>query len=326
MVRAMLDAPHLLLSLTTFNPGRTRASAEVWRGMAELAPLHGVAPLVGHNLEYRLGGADAPPEVRDSLLGHYQGAMADNVYKLVNLRQMLSLKKGLPVLLLDAVAAADTLYPHVAYRPMGEIRLLVHPPDLPALLETLGQVGFVPSPGETDPLGGAVITSDQRTEVIVHTSALARDPEVDGIWKRSVPAAAYGPGVRRPGPEDALLTALLFRAKQGFDVPLVTMIDLRELVRGAPELGGPYSRPLDIAAIRARVSALKLNRSLWVAMSIVARLFPEVSEPALALAESPRPATRMLLDRAVISPACDLHRSRAFRGAERLRRLLSGGG
>ena len=42
MVRPMIDASQLLLNLTAFTPGRTRAPAEVWRGMAELAPLHGV--------------------------------------------------------------------------------------------------------------------------------------------------------------------------------------------------------------------------------------------------------------------------------------------
>ena len=322
----MDDASQLLLALTRFVPQRQKAAPASWLEVARLAPPHGVAPLLAYNLEYRLAGSGAPQDVRDALLGHYQGALADNVYKLVNLKKLLAEAPTRRALLLDAAALADALYPHIAFRPLGELRILVQSADLAPFTEAFGRVGFRPR-GSVDPLGGQHVLSDDRTEIVLHTRLYpeARQSEEVRLWERAVPHRAYGENAVRPALEDALLSAVLLLARRGFDAPLLHLIDLRELVRGSPDLAGPYSRPADAGLVRERAAALKLERALWVAMEIVAGLFPEVAPRARELSPALRPATQALLRPAVIEPALDLRRTQTVRGASRMRVLLSGG-
>lgn len=320
---ATVDA--LLKALTSFAPKRESASPELWRELVLLAPRHGVAPLVAYNVEYRLAGSGAPQEARDVLLSHYQGALADNVFKLVNLKQALRAIER-PVLLLDAAAVADTLFPHVAFRPMNELRVMVRAAELPPILQALAGLNLAPEPAP-DPLGAAVVVTDGRTRLAIHIRLFpeARAAEEGRLWDRAVPAKAYGSHVLRPSAEDALLCQVLLRARAGFDVPLVELIDLRELARGSPDLGGPYSRALDAAVVKQCAKELKIERALWAAMGVVIELFPEQAERARALQPELRSARAALMRRWVIAPACDLHRERAFFGEERLKRLLAGG-
>jgi len=326
----MHTADALLLHLTAFQPTRPTASADDWHALAELAPVHGVAPLIAYNVEYRLAGAGAPQVVRDLLLGHYQGALADNVFKLVNLKKALAECPDLPVLILDAAAFADSLYPHIAFRPMSELRVLVRPGDLQAVQRGFAEAGYPPV-DDADPLGAQAISTDGRTRIAIHTQLLtqlvgdARAAETQGVWDRALPSKAFGPRALRPSLEDALLCAVLLQARQGFDTPLVEAIDLREAARGAPELGGPYSRPPDPAALLSRARAFKLERGLWAAMARVAALFPGEAEAARALQPALRGSSQALLQKLVVDPSRDLRRTHAARGLPRLRRLLSGG-
>lgn len=326
MVRPMSDAEALLLQLTSFAPARVKASPETWAEVMQLAPPHGVAPLVAYNLEYRLGGANAPQPVRDVLMGQYQGALADNIFKLVNLKTALAQAPGKPVLLLEAAAFADTLYPHVAFRPTHELRLLVHDHDLADVHRGFGAAGYGPT-DEGDPLGGQSVLSDGRTQIVLHTQlfgAKHRAAEA-ALWTRASKAMAYGRDALRPAMEDALLCAVLLQARAGFDCALLQTLDLRELVRGSPDLGGPYSRALDPHVVQERARLFRFDRALWAAMELVAALFPDLSEKARALQPPLRPASAALLRRWVVEPASRLHRTRAPRGLERLRTLLAGG-
>ena len=322
----MSDVDALLLQLTSFSPARVKASPESWGELMQLAPPHGVAPLVAYNLEYRLAGANAPQSVRDVLMGQYQGALADNIFKLVNLKTALTQCPGKPVLLLEAAAFADTLYPHVAFRPTHELRLLVHAADLAAFVQGFGAAGYGLT-DEDDLLGGHNVLSDGRTQIVLHTRlfAQARHAEEAAMWERATKSMAYGRDAVRPAMEDALLCAVLLQARAGFDCALLQTLDLRELVRGSPDLGGPYSRAIDPQVVLARAKILKLDRALWAAMELVATLFPELGEMARALQPPLRAASAALLRRWVVEPASRLHRTRAPRGLERLRTLLAGG-
>jgi hypothetical protein len=293
MVAPMSDVDALLLQLTSFSPARVKASPECWGELMQLAPPHGVAPLIAYNLEYRLAGSNAPQPVRDVLMGQYQGALADNVFKLVNLKTALTQCPGKPVLLLEAAAVADALYPHIAFRPTHELRLLVHAEDLQTFVRGFGAAGYGLI-DEDDALGGHNVLSDGRNAL-------------------------------RPAMEDALLCAVLFQARAGFDCALLQTLDLRELVRGSPALGGPYSRPLDTKVVLERARIFRLDRALWAAMELVATLFPDLGEKARALQPPVRSASARLLRRWVVEPASRLHRTRAPRGLERLRTLLAGG-
>ncbi len=60
-------------------------------------------------------------------------------------------------------------------------------------------------------------------------------------------------------------------------MPWLSFVDLRELVTGATFMGGVYSRPLDVAVLKERAKAWRLERALYTSLSIVERLFPETA-------------------------------------------------
>ena len=106
---------------------------------------------------------------------------------------------------------------------------------------------------------------------------------------------------------------------------MITFVDLRELFLGAPSMQGAYSHPIDLAQVRKRATRWRLQRAVYASTRIVAELFPETAATADTLAPELRQATRSLLDGLVVAPLARLGRMRETRGAERLRRLLTGG-
>lgn len=322
----MQDAHALMLHLSEFSPAKPAATAEAWDALPELAPRHGLAPLIAHNIQYGLSGSGAPTVIRDSLLGHYQGALADNVLKFVTLKKLLAEVPERRAMLLDSAALADALYPHVAFRPTGELRLLVQSAELPVFVEAFRRFGHPPSP-RPDPLGGVATASDDKVMVVFHTRLFpeARGAEEEALWGRAVVHRGFGRNALRPAAEDALLVQVLLLARQGFDVPLIHWVDLREFVRGSTDLGGPYSRPLDGDALRDRARRFGLERALWTALEGVARLFPLQAEAAHALQPKLRSRSSALLERLVVAPVSATARREPYRGEMRLRRLLTGG-
>jgi hypothetical protein len=64
---------------------------------------------------------------------------------------------------------------------------------------------------------------------------------------------------------------------------------------------------------------------VYASTRVVAGLFPETAQVVASLAQDLRPASQALLDALVVAPLARLGRMRETRGAERLRRLLTGG-
>ncbi len=311
--------------LSSFDPPRGSLRDAPWEQYVEWAIAQGLAPLASYNLEYRLPSANAPEWVRDQLLTIYSGSVNDNVMKLVNFKRCVDELEGRQVLILGAAAFADALYPHVGFRPVLEIQILLRRMDVEGFTGYLAQHDFRPEPGET-PHGVQKVLSDTRTPVYLYADVLGsgRQAEVRGIFERAKPLKMYGPSMFRPDLEDALLLTCLEHAREGYQVPWLSFVDLRELVLGAPTMGGVYSRPLDVPALLERARAWRLERALFTSLSIIGRLFPETL-PLVQAAQPPlRRATRELLERLVVAPASEPGKMRQLRGAERLRRVLTG--
>src|SRR5512133_18544 len=122
---ALLDA---LRALTDFTPPRALPDADLSL-LGDVLEAHGLGPLASYQLETTRLGAGLPEAFRERLLGNYQGVVNDNVLKLVSLRNALREAPELPVVLLDAAAYVDWLYPHMAFRPVGEVRIAMRPAD-----------------------------------------------------------------------------------------------------------------------------------------------------------------------------------------------------
>lgn len=317
----------LFRTLSSFDPRRASLKDAPWEEYVPWAIGHGVAPLAAYNLEYRLPGVGAPAWARERLLSVYQGSLNDNVLKLVNLKRTLDDLQGRKILLFGAASFAEALYPHVAFRPVIDIELWVKPHEVDAFANFLRGAEFQPSE-EAGPPGVARVLSDERTTLYVYGDVLGprRAAQQEALLERALPMKVYGTSMFRPDLEDAILLTALLQARDGFVVPAISLIDLRELLLGGASMGSVYSRPVDFDALVRRAKEWRIERALYAACGIVEALFPWAADAARSGKPKLRSATQALLDRLVVRPWSDLGQLTHLRGADRLRRLLTGGG
>lgn len=323
-----MAAPSLLdtfRTLASFEPPRVSLRGAPWQEYVDWAISQGLAPLAAYNLEFRLGGAQAPQWARDRLMSIYTGSVNDNVMKLVNFKRIVDDLEGRKLLLLGGAVFAESLYPHVGFRPVPDIQVLMRKLDVEGFSGYLSHHEFRPEPDEAGS-GATRVLSDGRTALFLYADVLGaeRRAEAQGIFDRALPHRVFGPSFFRPDLEDALLLECLDHARRGYEVPLLAFIDLRELITGAQAMGGVYSRPLDVKALLERARAWRLERALYTSLAITERLFPETAAAVAPALPALRGATRELLNRLVVGPVATPGRTSAFRGTERLRRLLTG--
>lgn len=314
-----MDVLSALRLLTQFNPPRSMGGPVPWFDLAEIAVNNGVAPLIAYNLEYKIGGAGAPSDVRDRLLGIYQGSLSDNVFKLVNLRRLLGEVDDLQAVLLEAAAYADSLYPHVAFRPVPDLRVMVRKEDVPKLVDAGRPMGFkLESEAE-----GVVALSDNRTRFLFFSEMFGENG-FESVYERGVSAKAYGRLVRRPSIEDALLTHMSLLGQSGFEAALIEFIDLREIILGAPNQSASWDTPPDPEVVLERAEQLGVSRALYCAMTLLSEFYPEVKSQADALTPDVGMAMRAVLNKLVVEPSRDLGRQTVNRAAEQIRKVLMG--
>jgi len=325
MAPSLLDTFRILSSFETV---RLSLRGAPWDAYVEWAISQGLAPLAAYNLEYRLGGADAPEWVRDRLLSVYQGSLNDNVMKLVQFKRTIDALEGCRILLLGGACFVEALYPHVAFRPLLQIRMLLREEDMDRATAAFSAGSFKSAPGSSAAQSSSRVLSDGRTELVLACSMLGekRVAAENAIFDRALPMKVYGPSIFRPGLEDAILLVCLAHARSGYQVPMLSFIDLRELLLGAPAVSGPYSHPFDAVALKGRAADWRIERALFASASIVEKLFP-ASTVAVQQALPPlRAPSRRLLERGIVAPVVDLGKTRALRGAQRWTRLLVGEG
>jgi hypothetical protein len=301
---ALLDA---LRALTSFDPPPALPACDL-EELVHVLTAHGLAPLASYQVEHTRLGAGLPATFREALLGQYQGVVNDNVLKLVGLRGSLRAVPDVPVVLLETAAYVDWLYPHMAFRPAGDLRIALRGADADRFAAGVKEQLRLE---RTEQGGRLAVFTDGRITVTAQEGLWPGGPPDELLFERRRPHRAFGPSVARPSPEDALLCAVGDQAIQGLLAPLITFVDLRELLR----------LPLDAAYVRARASAAGLSRALYGALSLVAHFFPEVA----AAAETVRPelsaAERVAVER-VVEAVRDPARLRHLRGTEEVARLV----
>jgi hypothetical protein len=306
---ALLDA---LRALTSFSPPPAPAAlpAADLSVLGDVLEAHGLAPLASYQLETTRLGAGVPHAFRERLLVSYQGVVNDNVLRLVTLRGVLRAAPDVPAVLLGAAAYVEWLYPHMAFRPVGDLRVAIRPADRPRFLELLAAAGGLSVQG-TEHDGRSVVLTDGRITIAVQDALWPGGPAEGPLFERGRPYRVFGPQAMRPSPEEALLGTVAEQAGMGLLAPLVTFVDLRQLLG----LG------LDHDHVLARAGALGLSRALYGAGALVSHFFPEVADaaarvrPALGLAE------RLAVER-VVEAAKDPARLRHLRGADAAARLV----
>jgi putative nucleotidyltransferase-like protein len=301
---ALLDA---LRALTSFAPPPALPACDLAL-LAEVLEAHGLAPLASYQLESTSLGAGVPDVFRERLLSSYQGVVTDNVLKLVTLRGALRELEDVPVVLLDAAAYVDWLYPHMAFRPVIEVRAAMRAADLPRFAErTKGRLDLV----HTEHGGRTAVFSDGTVSIAFQEGPFSGAPADASLFERSTPCRAFGPTAARPSAEDALLSTVGEQALLGLFAPLVTYVDVRELLR----------LPLDAEYVRARAAGLGLARALHGATLLAAHFFPEIAGAAAAVRPALGFAERVAVER-VVEAAKDPARLRHLRGADAAARLV----
>jgi Uncharacterised nucleotidyltransferase len=306
---ALLDA---LRALTSFDPPAELPPCDLGE-LVEVLDAHGLGPLASYHLESRRIGAGVPTWVRERLLPLYQGTVNDNVFKLMTLKGALR-ELDVPALVLGGAAYLDWLYPHLAFRPVGELRLLVRGDDGERFAARVGEGGFHRI--ETGPGGHTATFDDGRLPLLIQEGLVAGQGDDLGALERRVPTPALGPTLARPATEDALLFAAAEVAERGLYAPLLLYVDLRELLL-QPELGDGAAA----ASLKRRAADAGLARALYGACAATARYYPGVSERASAVSPELGRVERAAVE-AVVESAGDPARLRVPRGAEAAARLL----
>ena len=274
---------------------------------------HGLAPMASYQLESRRIGASAPPSLRERLLPLYQGTVNDNVFKLMTLKAALR-GVDVPVVLLDGAGYVDWLYPHLAFRPVGDLRLAVRGADGQRFAEAVKEAGFAPvGTGEG---GHTACFGDGRIELHLQEGLVEGQLDDRGLFDRREPLPAVGPTASRPSAEDALLVAVDALARNGLFGPLLLYVDVRELL-AQPALADRGT----VSAVLERAEAARLSRALYGACRLVATFYPEATERAAALTPELGRVERTAVD-ALVERARDPARLRQPRGAEAAARTV----
>ncbi len=296
---ALLDALRAIASLT---PPAALPDCDLGL-LGDVLEAHGLAPLASHHVESTLLGGSLPDSFRERLLALYQGVLNDTLAKLVTLRRVLRETGAVPVVLLEAAAYVDWLYPHMAFRPVGDLRAAVRGEDGALFAERARAAGL--ELVRTEHGGRTAVFGDGAVALSLQEGLWPGGPPDPALFERASPYRLFGPGAARPSPEDALLATVADQALLGLFAPLVTFVDLRELLR----------LPLDARYVRERAGALGLARALHGSMLLVAHFFPEVVEAAASLRSELGGAERVAVER-IVEAAKDPARLRHLRGVD----------
>jgi hypothetical protein len=297
-----------LRALTSFSPLTALPPCDLDE-LAAVLVAHGLAPLASWHCEQTGLGVGLPDRFREALLGHYSGTVNDNVMRLVTLRNALKDVAEVPVVLLDGAAYVDWLYPHMAWRPVSDLRVAVRGADGRRFADGVGKGGMKLT--ATGHQGRTAVFSDGTVELSLQEGLWPGAAEDEALFARATPTPAFGARAGRPAPEEALLCATGDLAQAALWAPLIRYLDLRELLR----------LPLDVPAVQARAGQLGLSRALHGACLLTAHFFPEVADAAAALRPALGPLERAAVEQ-VADSARDPARLRHLRGTEAAARLL----
>ncbi|MBK9515743.1 MAG: nucleotidyltransferase family protein [Anaeromyxobacter sp.] len=303
----MSDLLPAIRALAAFDPPKELPPCDL-DALGRVLIAHGLAAQASYHIEHTRLAIGLPDAFRESLLAIFQGTVNDNVLRLVTLRNVLKDAPDVPVVLLDGAAYVDWLYPHMAWRPVSDLRLAVRGRDGAAFAAAVAG-GLTLERTEHD--GRVAVFSDGHLELALQEGLWPGAVEDEALYARAASYRAFGPLAFRPSREEALLCATGDLALQGLWAPLVRYLDFRELLRcGA-----------DLAYVRTRAEALGLSRALHGACELTAWFFPEVAAEAEALKPHLGAVERAALEQ-VIDAARDPERLRHLRGTEQAARLL----
>lgn len=247
-----------------------RRGLALWLTRRDLAPL-GLAAL-----------GDADPELATLLSPAAVGAAAANLAHFETLARLERRFEacGVPMVLLKGAAVARSSYADASQRPMTDLDIWVRDDDMDRAAAILEEEGFRHDPGlahrpvALQRLSGGELVFRPRHGghglVELHFSPFqgwwvkrATAPDIEGVWRRTLPMAPAR-HARRLAPEDAILqTASHLVVNQFAQAPLRGLMDLGVLSR---------AHAVDWDAVALRAQAWRMATATWLALDIADRL------------------------------------------------------
>jgi putative nucleotidyltransferase-like protein len=138
----------------------------------------------------------------DQLIEAYAQVSFVNAYLLKRLESVLAHfhEHGIEVMLLKGADLISRVYGVMGLRPMTDVDLLVHQPDLPAIDRILTDSGYRPSID-----GNPVYEDHEHTFSLDLATCLWYLDETSGIWRRAVSRKLGAVPIKGMGPSDLLI-------------------------------------------------------------------------------------------------------------------------
>jgi hypothetical protein len=313
-------------------PWSTQMDDIDWQRFVSLARAHQLAPLAYHGLRAAPSGA-VPSWVMEELVGSYYRILAANALLYDRLRRILEAfrRAGIQVLLLKGAVFAQTLYPSIGTRPMGDVDLVIpfeKLEDAGAILQEFGyrqqvpgsrprefrlrygvELGYIPpKPWPVVDLHWQVFLG----EWMRRTTAVRNED----FWGRAQPVMIDGVTVWQLAAEDSVLHQIVHTGvTHRFTIMgLRAYVDLDRTIRaGADSLD--WSRLIDLAR-RVRVAT-----AAYFMLELCTNLLDTPVPPAVLRALRPSALRRQIVASALDYEAL-LQRRHARRRAYLLQLLL----
>lgn len=271
-----------------------------WQAVVRKAAQWGLESLVYASLRRLAAPERVPATALEQLRHTYR---RDTIHSVAQ-RELLGIslarfaQAGLPVVVLQGAALATLVYPAPNLRPIGDIDLLVHPPDH-AQAEALlaGMQADQPSAPYLGPWGIHQLKLHEQLATARSSAsprAAARLPAADA-WRRARPAQVEGAPTLALSHEDLMLQlALQLAEAQSADSPIRTLCDIAAV---CGRFGGELDWDLLAGQAERYGAAKQLARALQLAHTLAGADLPPAILDSLAsqpLARSGRAALRWL--------------------------------
>lgn len=225
------------------------------------------------------------PAARETLDRAGRQEAADDLMAAREIRAVLSAIAGLRPVVFKGRALALSVWPRPAFRPAGDLDLLIEPEGIDHAIRSLEALGYRPVADERHsrlrvprasiqlvPRNGARLVIDLHSRLF---RSVGRRLDMGALLARCRPATLEEQPIRKMDEADRLLVVLVHMAKHGF-VRMKWLLDLHALALRAD--GAVWREAA------ARASCGGVGRSLFSAMTVAASL-PGVSPDTQAMAQ-----------------------------------------
>jgi hypothetical protein len=216
-----------------------------WSNLLQTAARHGVKSLLYQSLKHTCPEA-VPKAILSQLRNHcHHNALRNQIltqelFKLLNLFET----QYIPAIPFKGPVLAASIYGNLAFRPCGDLDILVHEKDFLKTKELLSSQGYI----LVDDLlwQSQLVSEDGRVNIDLHQSLTPKDfpfpLNFECLWERLQPISLAGKTVLSLSPEDLLLTLCTNVARDCWQERerLTQICDIAQLLRIHPAMDWEY--------------------------------------------------------------------------------------